>query len=105
MNRYGYESLSELEHRRWERVFDAGGEEAFTHLFGPEEIPAQVDQFLGWFVIRKVMAGQEFLKACGTVTKTLGKWLDLARPGWAVTITLVRVAGEWHIVEVGNVYP
>ncbi len=50
-------------------------ERAFTRLFGPEKIPQEVGQFLGWFVIRKVMAGQEFLKACGTVTKKLGKWL------------------------------
>lgn len=75
MNGYGYESLSELERRRWQQAFDASDERAFTRLFGPEKIPEQVGRFLGWFVIRKVMAGQEFLKACGTVTKKLGKWL------------------------------
>lgn len=75
MNGYGYESLNELARRRWQQVFDAGDERAFTRLFGPEKIPQEVGQFLGWFVIRKVMAGQEFLKACGTVTKKLGKWL------------------------------
>lgn len=75
MNGYGYESLSELERQRWQAAFDAGDERAFTRLFGPEKIPQEVGQFLGWFVIRKVMAGQEFLKACGTVTKKLGKWL------------------------------
>lgn len=75
MNGYGYESLSELERRRWQQAFDAGDERAFTRLFGPEKIPEQVGQFLGWFVIRKVMAGQELLKACGTVTKKLGTWL------------------------------
>lgn len=191
MNGYAYESLSELERRRWQQAFDAGDERAFTRLFGPEKIPQEVGQFLGWFVIRKVMAGQEFLGACGTVTKKLGKWLDangyidaddaadmaergsdagdelpkaeklagllyeqtrpapafdadaipdgewiedqlwiervepgvlwfdggvgpvkvpkkasdLARPGWAVTLTLAEVAGEWRILEVGNVYP
>ncbi|GMU79632.1 MAG: hypothetical protein AMXMBFR46_24220 [Acidimicrobiia bacterium] len=191
MNGYGYESLSELERRRWQQAFDAGDERAFTRLFGPEKIPEQLGPFLGWFVIRKVMAGQEFLKACGTVTKKLGTWLaeqgyvgadaaaemtergaeagdelpraeklgellyeqtrtvptfdpdaipdddwiedqlwiervepgtlwfdggigpvvvptkasDLARPGWAVTITLAKIAGTWRIIEVGNVYP
>jgi hypothetical protein len=190
MNGYGHDSLSELERRRWQQAFDAGQEEAFTRLFGPEKIPEQVGQFLGWFVIRKVMASEEFLKACGTVTKKLGKWLatngyvdaeeaadmvergaeagdelpkveklaealyhltrdvpafdadsipdedwiedqlwiervepgalwfdggvgpvkvprrasDLARAGWAVTITLAKVQGEWRILEVGNVY-
>lgn len=76
MNGYGYESLSELERRRWEQAFDAGDERAFTRLFGPEKIPQAVRQFLGWFVIRTVIAGQEFLEACGTVTKKLSEWLD-----------------------------
>lgn len=191
MNGYGCDSLSELERRRWQQAFDAGDKRAFTRLFGPEKIPEQVGQFLDWFVIRKVMAGQEFLEACGTVTKKLGKWLaahgyvgvaaaaemtergaeagvelpkaeqvgellyeetrpvpafdpdaipdddwiedqlwiervepgvlwfdggigpvevpkkasDLARPGWAVTITLAKIADAWRIIEVGNVYP
>lgn len=191
MNAYGHDFLSELERKRWQQAFDAGQEDAFTRLFGPEKIPDQIGQFLGWFVIRKVMAGDEFLKACGTVTKKLGKWLaangyvdadeaadmvergsdagdelpkaeklaellydltrnvpmfdpdsvpddewiedqlwidrvepgalwfdggvgpvkvpkrasDLARPGWAVTITLAKLGGGWRIIEVGNVYP
>lgn len=37
--------------------------------------------------------------------KVQTKGSDLARPGWAVTITLAKVAGEWRIFEVGNVYP
>lgn len=31
--------------------------------------------FLGYFMIRKVMAGQELARAAGTVTKKLSKWL------------------------------
>lgn len=76
MNSYGHTMLSELDRKRYERAYDAGDEEAFCHLFGPDQIPTQIGQFLGWFVIRKTMAGQEFLKACGTVTKKLGKWLE-----------------------------
>ena len=41
MNGHGYESLSELEHRRWQQAFDAGDEQAFTRLFGTEMIPDQ----------------------------------------------------------------
>lgn len=29
---------------------------------------------------------------------------DLARPGWMVNITLVRLDGRWRVAEVGNVY-
>lgn len=49
--------------------------EAFCHLFGPEHIRGHVDEFLGYFMIRKVMAGQELLRAAGTVTKKLANWL------------------------------
>ncbi len=76
MNGNGHTSLSEFERKRFEKAYDAGDDEAFCHLFGPELIPEQIGQFFDWFVIRKVMAGQELLKACGTVTKKLGRWLE-----------------------------
>ncbi len=191
MNGYGHLLVSEFDRKRFEKAYEAGDEEAFCHLFGPKLIPEQIGQFLDWFVIRKVMAGQELLKACGTVTKKLGRWLeangyvdavaaadmrdrgadagdelpkaeklsallfeetrrvppfdpdsvpdedwiedqlciervepgalwfdggigpvkvprkasDLARPGWAVTIVLAKLGGDWRIIETGNVYP
>ena len=30
---------------------------------------------------------------------------DLARPGWSMHITAARVAGAWHLLEIGFVYP
>jgi hypothetical protein len=30
---------------------------------------------------------------------------ELAQPGWSASVTLARVGGSWHLVEVGNVYP
>jgi hypothetical protein len=30
---------------------------------------------------------------------------DLAKPGWDVTISLIRQRGTWKVLEVGNVYP
>jgi hypothetical protein len=30
---------------------------------------------------------------------------DLAKPGWDVTITLIRQRGTWKVLQVGNVYP
>ena len=32
-------------------------------------------EFLGYFMVRKVVAGQELLRAAGTVTKKLARWL------------------------------
>ena len=77
LNDYAYESLSAPEAAQFERSYNAEGEEhrEFCELFGPEKIPENLGGFLGYFMIRKVMAGEDFLRAAGTVTKKLSKWL------------------------------
>jgi hypothetical protein len=30
---------------------------------------------------------------------------DLARPGWSTFVTAAKLAGRWHLIEVGPVYP
>lgn len=75
LNGYAYQSLDGLEEKRWRKAFDGGEEEAFTRLFGPEKIVENLGEFLGYFMVRKVMAGQELLRASGTVTKKLAAWL------------------------------
>ena len=65
---YAYTSLPAGEHQRWERAFESGDEHAFCRLFGPEKIPEHLGEFLGYFMVRKVMASQQLLKASGTVT-------------------------------------
>ena len=76
---YAYSSLDDGERRRWEEAFESGDEQAFCHLFGPEKIAEHVEEFLGYFMVRKVMAGQELLKASGTVTGKLARWLASRR--------------------------
>lgn len=75
LNGYGYQSLSKTESRRWQAAFDAGDEQAFCQLFGPEKITDELGNFLDWFMVRKVMAGDDFLRTAGTVTKKLARWL------------------------------
>ena len=75
MNSYGPNTLDEADTARWEAAYDQDPD-AFVNLFGPDKIPGQLGEFLGWFMVRKVMAGQELLKAAGTVTKKLSKWLE-----------------------------
>jgi hypothetical protein len=75
LNGYAYQSLDGLEEKRWRKAFDAGDEDAFTKLFGPEKIVEHLGEFLGYFMIRKVFASQELLRAAGTVTKKLASWL------------------------------
>ncbi|MFQ5667370.1 MAG: hypothetical protein ACE5I7_13200 [Candidatus Binatia bacterium] len=82
LNRYAYEGLSKAEAALFDRHFDAEGKEhrEFCQLFGPEKIVENLGSFLGYFMVRKVMAGQDLKRAAGTVTKKLSKWL--ARKGY-----------------------
>ncbi|MGI8845447.1 MAG: hypothetical protein ACR2HC_04620 [Thermoleophilaceae bacterium] len=75
LNGYGYQALDPGESRRWERAFEEGREDAYCELFGPDKIPDEIGSFLGYFMVRKVIAGADLLKAAGTVTKKLARWL------------------------------
>ena len=75
LNSYAYDSLDEVEQRRWRKAFDDGDEEAFTKLFGSDKILGHLGEFLGYFMVRKVMAAEELLRASGTVAKKLACWL------------------------------
>lgn len=63
----------------YNRITDEGG--TFCGSFGPEEILDGYGEFLGYFMPHKVMCGKETMKAAGTVTKKLAKWL--AEKGYA----------------------
>ena len=75
LNGYAYDSLDKAGRKRFEQAFKAGDEEAFCHLFGPEHILGHLSEFLGYFMVWKVIAGQELLRSAGTVTKKLASWL------------------------------
>ena len=77
LNGYAYQNLSKAEARLFDRHVNAEGDEhrEFTQLFGPEKVLEHVDGFLGHFMIGKVMAGEDFKRSAGTVTKKLSTWL------------------------------
>ena len=77
LNGYAYLALDALDAKRFERLQHATGDaqREFCQIFGPEHILPNVGEFLGYFMVRKVMAGQELLRASGTVTKKLAAWL------------------------------
>jgi hypothetical protein len=75
LNSYGHTSLSGRDAQVWQEAFDAGDDEAFTRLFGPERIVEGYGEFLGYFLVRKVAASKQQLKDAGTVTKRLARWL------------------------------
>jgi hypothetical protein len=72
------------------RITAAGGN--YCGTFGPEEIPGGFAEFLGYFMPRKVMAGNETMRAAGTVTKKLAKWL--ASKGYAAV-----TEDAWELVR------
>lgn len=76
MDGYAYQSLSKSERKIWEKAFNEDEEAgSFCNTFGPDKIPENVSEFLGYFMIRKVFASEELLKASGTVIRKLLKWL------------------------------
>lgn len=74
---YGHQWLSRKETSLFEKYYNAEGKEQreFCQIFGPDKIVDNLGEFLGYFMIRKVMAGGETLRLSGTVTKKLCKWL------------------------------
>lgn len=77
MDRYGPQYLDKDEESLWEKFFNASGfaHREFCELFGPEKIPQNIGEFLNYFMPAKVMCGEDLLRAAGTVTKKLSKWL------------------------------
>ena len=49
--------------------------ETYVERYGPEEIPGAFSEFLGYFMPRKVAAGEDTMRAAGTVTSKLAQWL------------------------------
>ena len=74
LNNYGYQHLDQAAQDRFHAGYE-NDEDAFVHLFGASELVAGIPEFLGYFMVRKVIAGAELLRAAGTVTKKLAKWL------------------------------
>lgn len=55
------------------KITKAGG--TYCSTFGPEDVTGGYSEFLGYFMPRKVMCGNDLMQAAGTVTKKLAKWL------------------------------
>ena len=77
LNGYAFENLSRAESALFARHHGAKGpnHREYCQFFGPEKIPENLGPFLNRFMIRKVMADDEFKRAAGTATKKLLEWL------------------------------
>ncbi len=116
---YGWNDLSSEEQKRADSSRKAGGAATtFCDLFGPEHILPNVSEFLGYFMVRKVIAGKDTLRAAGTVTKKLAAWLAakgyvasdealaaMIKTGWTISGVVGRQGRRHFFVEVWNIYP
>ena len=59
---YAYQSLDEEERRRWEEEFE--DRRTVPSAACSAEVAENLGEFLDYFMVRKVIAGQELLKAC-----------------------------------------
>lgn len=77
MNNYGPGTLSDAQTATFEAFYNAKGaaHREYCQIFGPEMILGNVDEFLSYFMPRKVMCGKELMRAAGTVTRKLAHWL------------------------------
>ena len=74
LNGYAYQYLNKAESKLFDRLYNKQRLE-FCQVFGPEKILPNIGEFLGYFMVRKVIAGKDLLRAAGTVTKKLARWL------------------------------
>lgn len=78
---YAHQALSKRERAFWEERYDRDEDAgSFCNTFGPEKIPENLGEFLGYFMVRKVSAGKDFLRSTGTVIRKLAGWLE--EQGW-----------------------
>ncbi|HHW41367.1 MAG TPA: hypothetical protein GXX19_09525 [Syntrophomonadaceae bacterium] len=77
MNEYGHLYLSRAELCLFERLNQVQNAPAmeYCQIFGPEKIPDNLPEFLGYYLIRKIRCGKHNSRLAGIVVKKLGGWL------------------------------
>ena len=75
LNSNAYLRLGKEDAERFDVLYNKEGKE-YCEIFGPEYIgDSEVEEFLSYYMIRKVSAGVDFMKASVRVTNKLVKWL------------------------------
>ena len=78
MNGYGHQTLSEDETKIFEYYFkqDEDKHKEFCQIFGADKIVENVSEFVGYFLIRKVMDSPTFLGKAAKEIELLCYWLE-----------------------------
>jgi hypothetical protein len=76
MDGYGHRWLSDEEAELFDREYNRDEEAgSFCNLFGPEKVLENLDDFVGWFLVRKTFASKSTLQATPTILRKLVQWL------------------------------
>jgi hypothetical protein len=99
LNGYGSSSLDKDEEKLFQSLYRASGKghREFSQIFGPDKISMNVDEFLNYFMVRKVLCGNGMLRAAGTVMKKLGKWLQAK--GYVATDDAARIFDRGRVAN------
>ena len=76
MDGYGHQWLSDEEAELFNREYGRDEEKgSFCNLFGPEKILENLDDFLGWFLVRKTMVSKSTLQPVPTILRKFIYWM------------------------------
>lgn len=78
LNNYGHQGLSPEETVLFNRYYDLEGDshKEFCQVFGPDKITGSVSEFVGYYLIRKVMGSPTALGAAAKTISQLCQWLE-----------------------------
>jgi hypothetical protein len=75
LDSYAYEHLSRADRDRWSAAYEDGDEGAFCRLFGAGKIATYLDEFLGYFLIRKVLIAEDEVARTVEDVRGFVEWL------------------------------
>lgn len=77
MNGYGHQWLSEEEKETFDRYFELEGKshKDFCEIFGVDKILENISEFVGYYLIRKVMLSAEEMSIAASTITELVQWL------------------------------
>lgn len=79
LNHYAYQNLGRADSERWSTAFNEGNEDAFSAMFGAAQIAKYLDEFLGYFMIRKVLFSEKQVAETVEDVRAFVEWLAAER--------------------------
>ena len=75
LNGYGHQYLAPRDRERWSSAYEEGSEDAFCQMFGTTQLVKYIDEFLGYFLIRKVLMPEDQVAQTVEDVRAFLSWL------------------------------